>query len=67
MRNAWRTHPTPLELVPAIARDTVLWETDLSVVPGFVAAVTEALELLIAEGVGAALDEHLAAADAVVS
>jgi tagaturonate reductase len=44
----------------AVCADAGLWAADLSAVPGFVDAVTDHLRRIIATGIAAALDQHLA-------
>jgi tagaturonate reductase len=62
VRATWRQHADPQEVLRTIAQDTHLWEMDLGAVPGFLAAVTESLELILREGVVNALDAHLSTA-----
>ncbi len=48
------------EMVSSICRDTTLWGADLTGIPGFCEAVTDHLARMRAQGVGEALDHHLA-------
>jgi hypothetical protein len=52
------------EVAAAVCADQELWGADLSVVPGFTAAVAGALVRIRRHGVVAALEAHLAAAAA---
>jgi tagaturonate reductase len=47
-------------LVRAVASDVALWNVDLSAVPGFVEAVTDALRRLRRDGPAVTLAQHLA-------
>lgn len=58
-----RTHADPQAIARAVAQDEVLWEQDLSAIPGFVEGVSEALEQMLGVGVELALEAHLSAAD----
>ncbi len=46
--------------VQAVCADTALWQTDLFALPGFVDAVTDALQRILTDGVEAALRQQLA-------
>ena len=48
------------EVVWAICRDTTLWGIDLTTLPGFCEAVADHLWRMRTQGMGAALDHHLA-------
>jgi tagaturonate reductase len=60
LKQLWMSHPEPRALVDAVAGDEELWQTDLRAIPGFVGQVTESLELMLRDGVVAALDAQLA-------
>jgi tagaturonate reductase len=49
--NAWNNNATPDAVAEAVMKDEVLWETDLTKLPGFLAAVQEQLQDMIANGV----------------
>jgi tagaturonate reductase len=60
LKQLWVSHPEPRALVDAVAGDEELWQTDLRAIPGLVGQVTESLELMLRDGVVAALDAQLA-------
>ena len=62
LKRMWNAHEEPRALVSAVAGEHELWQADLRAVPGFVEQVTESLELMLRDGVLAALDARLALA-----
>ena len=61
----WKTVPDDVAVsmgafVDAVCRDTALWGTDLTQLPGFCAAVAEHLQRARSAGVGAALEAMIA-------
>jgi tagaturonate reductase len=62
LRKMWQSNADPQGLVRAVTSNSDLWGTNLSAIPGFVASVTESLELMLREGVTGALDQHVSAA-----
>ena len=60
LRAAWCAAGSDAKaLVRAVASDTVLWNADLSVLPGWCDAVAEHLGRIRTVGIAAALDQHL--------
>jgi tagaturonate reductase len=49
--NAWNNNSTPDAVAEAVMKDETLWETDLTKLPGFLSAVQEQLQDMIANGV----------------
>ena len=50
----WQQH-TPAELVTTVLQNKSLWDTDLSLLPGFAQSVTENLENMLGNGVKSTL------------
>jgi len=49
--NAWKDNSSPAAVAEAVMKDESLWDTDLTKLPGFLAAVQEQLQDMIANGV----------------
>lgn len=52
----WQQH-TPESMVEAVCKHTAFWETDLSVLPGFVAAVQHNITRMLSEGINAVIED----------
>jgi mannitol-1-phosphate/altronate dehydrogenase len=61
LEQMWQQNPEPRALVNVVAGDVELWQTDLRAIPLFVEQVSDALELMLRDGVPGAIEAQLAA------